>query len=49
MTPMHEGSCFTSIMASRSHTLYIGVTGGLLKRLFQRKWQEHAGFSARYK
>jgi putative endonuclease len=31
---MHEGSYFTYIMASRSHTLYIGVTGELLKRVF---------------
>jgi putative endonuclease len=35
-------------MASRSHTLYIGVTGDLLKRVFQHKWKEHEGFTARY-
>ena len=40
---MHEGSYFTYIMASRSHTLYIGVTGELLKRVFQHKWKEHEG------
>jgi len=45
---MHEGSYFTYIMASRSHTLYIGVTGNLHKRVFQHKWKEHEGFTARY-
>ena len=45
---MHEGSYFTYIMASRSHTLYVGVTGNLLKRVFQHEWKEHEGFTARY-
>ncbi len=35
-------------MASRSHTLYIGITGDLQKRVFQHKWKEHDGFTARY-
>jgi putative endonuclease len=35
-------------MASRSHTLYIGVTGDLRRRVFQHKWKEHEGFTARY-
>ncbi len=48
MTHMHEGSYFTYIVASRSHTLYIGVTGDLQKRIFQHKWKEHKGFAARY-
>jgi putative endonuclease len=48
MPSMHEGSYFTYIMASRSHTLYIGVTGDLLKRVFQHKWKEHEGFTAKY-
>jgi putative endonuclease len=45
---MHEGSYFTYIMASRSRTLYIGVTGNLLKRVFDHKWKEHEGFTASY-
>ncbi len=48
MRGMHEGSYFTYIMASRSRTLYIGVTGNLLKRVFEHKWREHDGFTARY-
>jgi putative endonuclease len=48
MQAMHEGSYFTYIMASRSHTLYIGVTGYLHKRIFEHKWKEHGGFTARY-
>ena len=45
---MREHNCLTYIMASRSHTLYIGVTGDLHKRVFQHKWKEHDGFTARY-
>jgi putative endonuclease len=45
---MHEGSYFTYIMASRSRTLYTGVTGDLQKRVFEHKWKEHDGFTARY-
>jgi putative endonuclease len=48
MRNMHEGSYFTYIVASRSHTLYIGVTGDLCKRVFEHKWKEHGGFTARY-
>ncbi len=45
---MHEGSYCTYIMASRSRTLYIGVTGNLHQRVFQHKWKERDGFTARY-
>jgi putative endonuclease len=48
MHPMHEGNYFTYIVASRSHTLYIGVTGELRERIFQHKWKEFGGFSAQY-
>jgi putative endonuclease len=45
---MHEGIYFTYMMASRSRTLYVGVTGDLQKRVFEHKWKEHEGFTARY-
>jgi putative endonuclease len=45
---MHEGFYFTYIVASRSHTLYIGITGNLLKRVFEHKQRTHEGFSATY-
>lgn len=45
---MHEGSYSTYIVASRSHTLYIGVTNNLQERIFQHKWKEHDGFTAKY-
>ena len=48
MTPMREHDYRTYILASRSRTLYIGVTGDLKKRVFQHKWKEHEGFTARY-
>jgi putative endonuclease len=43
-----EGAYFTYIVASRSHTLYVGVTGDLQKRVFEHKWKEHDGFTERY-
>jgi len=45
---MHEGAYFTYVMACRSHTLYVGITGDLHKRVFQHKWKEHEGFTAGY-
>lgn len=45
---MHDGRYFTYMMASRSRTLYVGVSGNLRKRVFEHKWQEHNGFTARY-
>ena len=48
MTTMDERTYSTYIVASRSHTLYIGVTGNLHKRIFEHKWREHDGFTERY-
>jgi putative endonuclease len=45
---MRDHTYFVYIMASRSHTLYIGMTGNLHKRVFEHKWREHDGFTARY-
>jgi putative endonuclease len=48
MTTMDQRSYSPYIVASRSHTLYIGVTGNLRKRIFEHKWREHDGFTQRY-
>ncbi len=45
---MHEGRNFTYMMDSRSHSLYTGVTGDLHRRVFQHKWKELEGFTAKY-
>jgi putative endonuclease len=45
---MQERTYCTYIAASRSHTLYIGVTGNLLKRIFQHKQKTFEGFAATY-
>jgi len=48
MLLMQEHLYFTYIVASRSHTLYIGVTSNLHKRIFEHKWKEHPGFTESY-
>ena len=45
---MHEEFYYTYIVASRSHTLYIGITGNLQGRVFAHKRKLHEGFSADY-
>jgi putative endonuclease len=45
---MDDRVYFAYIVASRSHTLYIGVTGNLHKRVFQHKNKAFPGFSALY-
>jgi predicted GIY-YIG superfamily endonuclease len=41
---MEERTYFTYIVASRSHTLYIGMTGNLLKRVFEHKQKSTKAF-----
>ena len=43
----HRSYCFY-IMASRSKTLYCGVTGNLHKRVWQHKNHVHEGFTDKY-
>jgi putative endonuclease len=45
---MDDRSYFTYIIASRSRTLYVGVTSDLRRRIFQHKQKTHPGFTARY-
>ncbi|MGA8086103.1 MAG: GIY-YIG nuclease family protein [Terracidiphilus sp.] len=45
---MDELSYDTYIIASRSRTIYVGVTGDLRRRVFQHKQKKHPGFTARY-
>ncbi len=46
---MQEGDFFTYIVASRSRTLYIGITNNLVLRVHQHKHKLHKdSFTARY-
>jgi putative endonuclease len=45
---MGDDFYFTYIVASRSLTLYVGMTGDLHKRMFEHKRKLHEGFSATY-
>lgn len=45
---MPDRCYYTYIVASRSLTLYIGMTGNLHKRVFEHKTKLHEGFSAAY-
>ena len=40
---------FIYIMSSRTHTLYVGVTNDLMRRLDEHQSGEFAGFTAKYK
>ncbi len=48
MAVKEERTYYASIAASRSHTLYVGVTGNLHKRVFEHKQKTFEGFSAQY-
>jgi putative endonuclease len=45
---MRERVYSTYIVASKSRTLYVGVTGDLLRRVFQHKQKAHDGFTSLY-
>lgn len=45
---MKEHSYFVYILASRSRTLYVGVTRDLVRRLYQHRQQILPAFTARY-
>lgn len=45
---MHEEYYYTYVVASRSLTLYIGMTRDLEKRVFEHKCKLNDGFSAQY-
>jgi putative endonuclease len=49
MREMQQQIYYTYIVASRSRTLYVGVTGKLKKRVFEHKRKLHERFSATYK
>ena len=45
---MHDHFYYTYILASRTHALYIGVTGNLERRMQEHRSREGKGFAARY-
>jgi putative endonuclease len=45
---MHERDYYVYMVASRSRTLYIGVTGNLHKRVLEHKRKTYTGFSSSY-
>ena len=45
---MSKGPYFAYIVASRSRTLYIGITGDLRRGVFEHKLKLREGFTARY-
>jgi hypothetical protein len=47
-TPMPSQSYYTYMVASRTRTLYIGVTSRRESRISEHKTKQFAGFSAAY-
>ena len=45
---MRDHAYFTYIAASKSRTLYIGITSDLHHRIFEHKTKVHEGFTSRY-
>ncbi|HEV2279314.1 MAG TPA: GIY-YIG nuclease family protein [Acidobacteriaceae bacterium] len=45
---MREHTYYTYIVASRTHVLYIGVTGNIERRMLQHKSKSFEGFTADY-
>ncbi|MFZ0661052.1 MAG: GIY-YIG nuclease family protein [Acidobacteriaceae bacterium] len=45
---MRERCYYTYIVASRTHILYIGVTGNIERRIAQHKSRATPGFTAKY-
>jgi putative endonuclease len=45
---MRERCYYTYIVASRTHVLYIGVTGSIEKRMAEHKAKATQGFTAKY-
>ena len=45
---MNERHYFVYILASKTRTLYVGVTRSLERRVIQHKTKEHEGFTAKY-
>ena len=45
---MSHRTFYTYIVASRSRTLYIGVTSNIEQRIWQHKNKQYEGFSAAY-
>ena len=48
ISDMQDKLYFTYIVASRSLTLYVGMTGNLRKRIFEHKLKLREGFSSTY-
>jgi putative endonuclease len=47
--PEREYQFWVYILSNRSHTLYIGITNNLRKRIYQHRKQAPDSFTARYK
>jgi putative endonuclease len=44
----HQRQYFVYVMSNRTHTLYIGMTNNLVRRVFEHKHKLLKGFTARY-